>query len=199
METNYIIINFCVSILAGLGAGAGLFYILGEQWIKNKFTKSIETYKAELDRKNREIQSSLDLQLDRMRIRFGELHKERINVIRKLYLMINHLNTSVAYLALPDELLLAKKIDANELITKIQLNHHTIVQYLSDNQIYLPQSLVDRIAGMGYTLNSVAKYFQQHGKNASKEHIIEMNEKSIRPLLNALRDEFREVLGVEKK
>lgn len=108
METNYIIINFCVSILAGLGAGAGLFYILGEQWIKNKFTKSIETYKAELDRKNREIQSSLDLQLDRMRIRFGELHKERINVIRKLYLMINHLNTSVAYLALPDELLLAK-------------------------------------------------------------------------------------------
>lgn len=72
-------------------------------------------------------------------------------------------------------------------------------QYLSDNQIYLPQSLVDRIAGMGYTLNSVAKYFQQHGKNASKEHIIEMNEKSIRPLLNALRDEFREVLGVEKK
>lgn len=168
METNYIIINFCVSILAGLGAGAGLFYILGEQWIKNKFTKSIETYKAELDRKNREIQSSLDLQLDRMRIRFGELHKERINVIRKLYLMINHLNTSVAYLALPDELLLAKKIDANELITKIQLNHHTIVQYLSDNQIYLPQSLVDRIAGMGYTLNSVAKYFQQHGKMRPK-------------------------------
>lgn len=187
MEITNIFINIGISVVSG-AAGCGLFVWLGKKWVGNWFAKDLKKYEQQL-----EIIKAKD------EIRFSTLHKERLEAIKKLYLMINDLNTTASYLIIPTKLAQDSNIDQQEIIKQIKIKHHIIGQYLTENQIYLPQSLVDRIAGMGYSLSTVADYCLNKNDDESKEKLKGINEEKLRPLLNALRDEFRKLLGVEKE
>lgn len=186
MEVTNIIINVSISLVVGGGAGFCAFKWLGQKWVNNWFAKDLEKYKQQL-----EILKVKD------EIRFNILHKERLETVKKLYSLINDLNDTVAYLMIPTKMAEGTDLNYNELIKTVKVKHHIIVQYLMESQIYLPQSLVDRIAGMGYSLNKVADYCLEHNNDESREWLRKVNEDKLRPLLNSLRDEFRKLLGVE--
>ncbi len=48
--------------------------------IVNSMNKELETHKAELDRKNREIQTALDIQLEKTRIEYGMVQTKRLDI-----------------------------------------------------------------------------------------------------------------------
>ena len=76
-------INFTLSILAGATSGFCAFKFLGKKWVENWFAKDLKRYEHKLD-----VLKIKD------EIKFNILHKERIDIIKKLYQMFFDLNES---------------------------------------------------------------------------------------------------------
>lgn len=51
--------------------------------ITHWFNKDLETHKSELDKKSKEIQSSLDTQLETLRIQFSIINTERLKILKE--------------------------------------------------------------------------------------------------------------------
>ncbi len=139
----------------------------------------------------------LDVLKTKDEIRFNLLHKERIDIIKKLYNQVFEINELSIYMIMPEEMQKQFKLDKDDLFQQSYILCHKLQMYLLENTIYIPQILEDRIAGLCKTYNSAARSLMN---DSSEDHRVEMekfNQEKIRPLLNDLRDEFRRLLGVE--
>lgn len=139
----------------------------------------------------------LDVLKTKDEIRFNLLHKERIDIIKKLYKQVFEINELSIYMIMPEEMQKQFKLNKDDLFQQSYILTHKLQMYLLENTIYIPKILEDRIAGLCYTYNSAARSLMN---DSSEEHRVELekfNQEKIRPLLNDLRDEFRRLLGVE--
>ena len=186
MTTIELSINILISITAGAASGYGVFRFLGKKWVENWFAKDLKLYEHKLD-----VLKVKD------EIRFNLLHKERIEIIKKLYKQVFELNELSIYLIMPVEMEKQFKINKDELFQQSYILSHKLQMYLLENTIYIPQILEDRIAGLCYTYDSAAKSFMKDGSEEHRAELDKFNQEKIRPLLNDLRDEFRRLLGVE--
>lgn len=179
-------INIAISIAAGAGSGYGIFKFLGKKWVENWFAKDLKLYEHKLN-----VLKVKD------EIRFNLLHKERIEIIKKLYKQVYEINELSIYMIMPKEIQKQFNLNKNELFQQSYILSHKLQMYLLENTIYIPQILEDRIAGLCYTYDSVAKSLMNDGSERHKAELEKFNQEKIRPLLNDLRDEFRRLLGVE--
>ena len=186
MNTIEISINIAISLMAGATSGFGIFQFLGKKWVEKWFEKDLKRYEHKLD-----VLKIKD------EIKFNILHKERIDIIKKLYQLFFELNESLLHTLMPTEMqkkILIKKDDL--LIRNIQKSHH-IQMYLLSNEIYIPKILVDRIAGICYTFDSITKNLMKDESDENKKKLDDFYIKKVRPLLDNLKNEFRVLLGVE--
>ena len=139
----------------------------------------------------------LDVLKAKDEIRFNILHKERIDIIKKLYKQVFELNELSIYLMMPDEMQKHFNLNKEDLFKQSYMLSHRLQMYLLENTIYIPKILEDRIAGLCYTYNSAAKSLMKDGIEEHRKAMELFNQEKIRPLLNDLRDEFRRLLGVE--
>lgn len=179
-------INIGISVAAGCIGGLGIFKFLGKNWVENWFAKDLKKYEHKLD-----VLKVKD------EIRFNILHKERIEIIKKLYKQVFELNELSIYLIMPTEMQKSNNLKQEKLFQQSIMLSHKIQMYLLENTIYIPKILEDRIAGLCYTYDSAAKSLMNDTSEEHKKTIEKFNQEKIRPLLNDLRDEFRRLLGVE--
>lgn len=186
MTTIELSLNIAISIIAGAGSGFAVFKFLGKKWVENWFAKDLKLYEHKLN-----VLKVKD------EIRFDLLHKERIDIIKKLYKQVFELNELSIYMIMPEEMQKQFKLNNNDLFQQSYILSHKLQMYLLQNTIYIPQILEDRIAGLCYTYNSAAKSLMNDGSEENRAALEKFNQEKIRPLLNDLRDEFRRLLGVE--
>lgn len=186
MATIELSINIIISIVAGASSGFAAFKFLGKKWVENWFDKDLKMY-----------EHKLDILKEKDEIRFNLLHKERIGIIKKLYKQVFEINELSIYMIMPEEMQKQLKLNKDELFYQSYILSHKLQMYLLENTIYIPQILEDRIAGLCYTYNSMAKSIMENDSEEHRAELEQFNKEKIRPLLNDLRDEFRRLLGVE--
>lgn len=186
MSAIDILINVIVSILAGATSGFCTFKFLGKKWVENWFAKDLKRYEHKLD-----ILKIKD------EIKFNILHKERIDIIKKLYQMFFDLNESVLLIMMPTELQNGIQVKRNDLLNGLMLKLHNVQMYLLSNDIYIPKILVDRIAGVCYTFDSITKSVMKDNSDENKKRLDDFYIEKVRPLLEDMKNEFRVLLGVE--
>lgn len=179
-------INITISLLAGAAGGFGIFKFLGKKWVENWFAKDLKRYEHKLD-----VLKIKD------EIKFNILHKERIDIIKKLYQMFFDLNESVLLIMMPTELQKGLQVKENDLLNGVRLKSHKVQMYLSSNDIYIPKILVDRIAGVCYTFESITKSVMKDNSDENKKRLDDFYIEKVRPLLEDMKNEFRVLLGVE--
>ena len=69
--------------------------------------------------------------------------------------------------------------------------------YLLSNEIYIPKILVERIAGVCVTFDSITKNLIKDKSDENKKRLDDFYMEKVRPLLDDLKKEFRVLLGVE--
>jgi len=186
MNALEITINITISILAGTASGFCAFKFLGKKWVENWFAKDLKRYEHKLD-----VLKIKD------EIKFNILHKERIDIIKKLYQMFFDLNECILYSMMPTEMQNTIQIKVDELLKKNITKSHNIKMYLLSNDIYIPQILVDRIAGVCCTFDSITKSIINNNSDENKKRQDVFYQREVRPLLDGMKNEFRGLLGVE--
>lgn len=186
MDTIEIIINITISTLTGIVTGFCVFKFLGKKWVENWFAKDLKQYEHKL--------AVLKVKDE---IKFNILHNERINAIKQLHTFIFDLTDSMIYLMMPSEMQKTIKIEMDHLSMKNIEKSHKIQMYLLSNDIYLPKILVDRIAGVCYTFDTITKSIMDDDSDENKKRLNDFYIEKVRPLLDELKNEFRRLLGVE--
>jgi len=186
MNTIEISINIAISLMAGAASGFCVFKYLGRKWVENWFEKDLKRYEHKLD-----VLKIKD------EIKFNILHKERIDIIKKLYQQFFELNESLLYTMMPTEMQNIYHLNEDELLRENILKSHKIQMYLLSNEIYIPKILVDRIAGVCYTFDSISKNLMKDKSDENKKNLDDIYIEKVRPLLDNLKNEFRVLLGVE--
>ena len=186
MNLFEIIINITISTFAGITTGFCAFKFLGKKWVENWFAKDLKQYEHKL--------AVLKVKDE---IKFNILHNERISAIKQLHSLIFDLTDSILHLMMPSEMQNAIKLDVNHLAMINKQKSHKIQMYLLSNDIYLPKILVDRIAGVCYTFDSITKSIMDDNTEANKKRLNDLYIEKVRPLLEELKNEFRRLLGVE--
>ena len=186
MDVSEIIINITISTLAGVTTGFCAFKFLGKKWVENWFAKDLKQYEHKL--------AVLKVKDE---IKFNILHNERINTIKQLHSLIFDLTDSMLHLMMPSEMQKIIKIDVDNLAMINKQKSHKIQMYLLSNDIYLPKILVDRIAGVCYTFDSITKSIMDDNTEENKKKLNDFYIEKVRPLLEELKNEFRRLLGVE--
>ena len=186
MTSIELTLNIAISLVAGAGSGFAVFKFLGKKWVENWFAKDLKLYEHKLD-----VLKVKD------EIRFNILHKERIEIIKKLYKQVFELNELSIYLIMPTEMQKQFNLNMDNTYQQSKLLSHKLQMYLLENTIYIPKILEDRIAGLCYTYDSAANSLMTDRTEEHRKTIEKFNQEQIRPLLNDLRDEFRRLLGVE--
>lgn len=186
MNTIEISINIAISLVAGAASGFYVFKYLGKKWVENWFEKDLKRYEHKLD-----VLKVKD------EIKFNILHKERIDIIKKLYQQFFELNESLLHTIMPTEMQNIFQLNEDELLRENILKSHKIQMYLLSNEIYIPKILVERIAGVCYTFDSISKNLMKDKSDENKKRLEEFYTGKVRPLLDNLKNEFRVLLGVE--
>ena len=139
----------------------------------------------------------LDILKIKDEIKFNVLHKERIDIIKKLYQLFFEFNESILHAMMPTEMQNVIQLNEDDLLRGNRLKSHEIQMYLLSNEIYIPKILVDRIAGVCYTFDSITKNLMKDKSDENKKRLDELYIEKVRPLLDNLKNEFRVLLGVE--
>ena len=179
-------INIAISIMVGATSGFCAFKFFGRKWVENWFAKDLKRYEHKLD-----VLKIKD------EIRFNILHKERIDIIKKLYEMFFELNELILHLLMPTKMQNMIQIKEDDLAKTIFIKSHTIQMYLLSNDIYIPQILVDRIAGICYTFDSISKKIITDDSDKNKKVMDDFYKQKVKSLIDDLKNEFRRLLGVE--
>lgn len=179
-------INIAISIMVGATSGFCAFKFFGRKWVENWFAKDLKRYEHKLD-----VLKIKD------EIRFNILHKERIDIIKKLYEMFFELNELILHLLMPTKMQNMIQIKEDDFAKTIFIKSHTIQMYLLSNDIYIPQILVDRIAGICYTFDSISKKIITDDSDENKKVMDDFYKQKVKSLIDDLKNEFRRLLGVE--
>lgn len=179
-------INIAISIMVGATSGFCAFKFFGRKWVENWFAKDLKRYEHKLD-----VLKIKD------EIRFNILHKERIDIIKKLYETFFELNELILHLLMPTKMQNMIQIKEDDLAKTIFIKSHTIQMYLLSNDIYIPQILVDRIAGICYTFDSISKKIITDDSDKNKKVMDDFYKQKVKSLIDDLKNEFRRLLGVE--
>ena len=179
-------INIAISIMVGATSGFCAFKFFGRKWVENWFAKDLKRYEHKLD-----VLKIKD------EIRFNILHKERIDIIKKLYEMFFELNELILHLLMPTKMQNMIQIKEDDLAKTIFIKSHTIQMYLLSNDIYISQILVDRIAGICYTFDSISKKITTDDSDKNKKVMDDFYKQKVKSLIDDLKNEFRRLLGVE--
>ena len=107
------------------------------------------------------------------------------------------MNESLLHTIMPTEMQNIFQLNEDELLRVNILKSHKIQMYLLSNKIYIPKILVDRIAGVCYTFDSISKNLMKDKSDENKKRLDEFYTEKVRPLLDNLKNEFRVLLGVE--
>ena len=98
---------------------------------------------------------------------------------------------------MPTEMQSILQINEDDSLMRNRLKSHEIQMYLLSNEIYIPKILVDRIAGVCYTFDSITNNLMKDKSDENKKKLDEFYTEKVRPLLDNLKNEFRVLLGVE--
>lgn len=204
-------------IFASISAiGTALLY-KKKKSIETKFAETLEEKKAELERKNREIQLALDVKLEKSRIEYSYVYKERLGVIKEIHSKLLCLNT---YLQTVKKTISnnSNTYDGHSIINEFNIYKFTdeYDSFLSKNKLYLSSKLYDTISiaptiamidtFKGINHDQVLKTAKDQGVSTSnivqsKEMLDDFNTKfpdfKIEDLLEAIEEEFRTLIGVE--
>ena len=124
MNTIVISINIVISLIAGAASGFCIFKLLGKKWIENWFEKDLKRYEHKLD-----ILKIKD------EIKFNILHKERIDIIKRLYQQFFELNESLLHTMMPTELQKVFQLNEDDLLRVNRQKSHKIQMYLLSTKI----------------------------------------------------------------
>ena len=89
-------------------------------------------------------------------------------------------------------------LDDVALIKEFTKQKHVLDSYLFDNSIYLPKIVVDRFAGISYSLTSIIKSVINDDSEDNKKRLDDHYNNSVKKLIDDLINELRDLLGVEE-
>ena len=84
------------------------------------------------------------------------------------------------------------------LIKEFTKQKHVLDSYLFDNGIYLPKIVVDRFAGISYSLTSIIKSVINDDSEENKKRLDDHYNNGVKKLIDDLINELRDLLGVEE-
>ncbi len=98
---NFVINNWLGLLVVIISAVPTIIMFIIKGRISHWFSKDLESHRAELDKKSRQIQTSLDTQLEVMRIEFGLIQSERLQILKeactRLTEILNQINIIASY------------------------------------------------------------------------------------------------------
>lgn len=200
-----------------------LFSIKGR--ISHWFNRDLESHRAELDRKSRQIQSSLDTQLETMRIEFGLIQSERLQILKeacgRLTEILNQINIIASYYEYDckENVDYDKKCpsDGNECWNDCIINYWEKIvsfdkytrqtnDFLENNQMFFPMEVTIKhmeIIALVYNLRKEAYDINHNLNNTPKEKALDsfqlfhqFNKSEIIKLRDDLINEYRLLIGV---
>lgn len=168
---------------------SGIIAYLFQRWYSHKYDKKLKSFENELDTLK-----------DKNVIKFDTLHKNRIDIIKKLYSMICAENDLLLTVLMPSDL---KKDNSNfpddvALIKEFTKQKQMLESYLYNNSIYLPKIVVDRFAGISYSLTSIIKSVINDDSEENKKRLDDHYNDGVKKLIDDLINEIRDLLGVEE-
>lgn len=166
--------------------------------IENKFNKELETYKSELDKKNREIQLILDTRLEEVKIEYSNIYSQRLKIIADIYsqlALIEMLMTSRGFVKLNEE----QDEAYDRYLVKIIGD---CSNFVSLNGIYLNDYIKSKLSIL---LDNASKQVISQIKDLNviftdsfRDILNQIKAEDIRPLLNELRSDFQKLLGIKQ-
>ena len=83
------------------------------------------------------------------------------------------------------------------LIKEFTKQKHVLDSYLFDNGIYLPKIVVDRFAGISYSVTSIITAVINDDSEENKKRLDDHYNNGVKKLIDDLINELRDLLGVE--
>lgn len=219
---NYLV----VVILILLSAIPTIVLFLFKSKISHWFNKDLESHRAELDRKSRQIQASLDTQLETMRIEFGLVQTERLQVLKEACYRLTKILGQINVIASYYDYDCKENVDYGTKCDSYSSNcyHDCIINYwekvvefdkytretsdfFENNQMFFPMEIeLMHLKIISIVLDLIKKAFDINSdlKNTNKEKALgifqlfhQFDEKnSILKLKNRLVEEYRLIIGV---
>jgi len=200
-----------------------LFTIKGR--ITHWFNKDLETHKTQLDRKSRQIQSSFDTQLEVMRIEFGLIQTERLQILKEACIRITEILNQINIIASFNSYDCKENVDyKNKCISNsencmddciinywdkiVHFDKYTCETYdfFKNNQMFFPLEVVNKhleIIGMLFNLRKEAYDISYDKKESEKDQALKcfelfynFDKKKINELQSELMNEYRFLIGV---
>lgn len=178
--------------------------------IKSSFDKKLEQTKLEHSLENAKFQNELDSLKAKENFKFTKLHEERFNVLKTTYALLNKTrNDLVRYVdiikVVPNN---TTHIEYQYLLNEnFRKSHEEFIRYIDDNLIFLSENLESIIA---IFIQECFEIFKAYDKNSqeklvgefyNQENLLAINAykrliDNIQPIMIDIREEFRELLGV---
>ncbi|MGD0126668.1 MAG: hypothetical protein ABSF46_15005 [Terriglobia bacterium] len=214
-------------ILIALGSNAALLVVLGflaRSLLNTWLTKDIKRFEtdlkasadSELERLKYELKSKADASIEQLKshlqlaatehqVRFSKLHEKRAEVVAKLYALLVELQ----YAGQRYVFVGAYEPKRDDEFSRTAAKVHEVFLFIEEHQIYLPDRVCTLLAEFVETVNKSVAGVQAYEKytdgsaNFRRERIqvlkgaAEAFEKRIPAVREALKDEFRTILGVD--
>lgn len=203
-------------ILAGLVWGRKLieyFFDEAMEVRKLQLNQNLESFKGQIEQKNKDFQHQLDTTLNEFNIRFSKLHQERAEVIKELYKKIVELHSAMvvftrrAHFVIED----ANKEEEERLI-RVNKALNEFHNFFIPNRIFFNRELASKLENLskeywnkGWDFASMNTEFKAGGltremvKNYldKSRKITETIENDFVKLIEDVETEFRKMLGVD--
>lgn len=212
------------AFVSGVFAAASGIVTLGvynrKKKIEAKMYIELAEHKDKLDDKAREIQSVLNIQLEKIRIQYGSLYAERLVVIKEIHSRLTKLNIYIQTI----KKVASGGIDPNK-IDKTGMDDNFDLQkfigeytlYVNNNKLYLSKKLYTVLSAApllatldvlkGATKESITQALTSQGKssediataNTAKQKLnADLPELDTNEMLEVIEDEFRKLIGIEE-
>ena len=176
--------------------------------LKASLDIELETYKAQLSVENvaatERLRSQLQITALEHQIRFAKLHENVAEVVAETYARLSNLASAVDRYVSPFEW--EGGPSKKDLRMEVAKEMKYFTEYFRPRRLYLPKQIADRINALVDKLFSLADDFkwgvEAGGDERSSERdtwlkVDKAMREEARPLLTALEDEFRSILGVQ--
>jgi len=216
--------------LNGVTFGALLLIVtrlLGKNFIDFWFKRKSQIFQAEIDKKSKEVQSSLDRQLEQLKIQMSILHTERLNVVKDLCKRFVSISNQINNISSFDNYECKHYVDfAKDCLSKELLcNEDCIVNYwvkikkldeyiretynfLEENQMFFSLDIV--VSHLKFLANSIeltnnAIKIGRDSEKTENERALEciglfkeFDKKTLKKCQSELNSHYREIIGVSE-